>query len=76
MLTDKTLDAQIDAAAALPSDQATAKWSALDPQIMGQYIAIPFYYDKMAVLQGTNVGTTVGDATMGMPFFQDMYLKS
>jgi len=76
MLSDKTLDAQIDAAAALPSDQATAKWTALDPQIMGLYIAIPFYYDKMALVQGTNVGTTYGDATMGMPFFQDMYLKS
>jgi peptide/nickel transport system substrate-binding protein len=75
MLSDKTLDAQIDAAAALPSEQATAKWTALDPQIMGQYIAVPFYYSKMAVIQGTNVGTTVGDATMGMPFFQDMYLK-
>ncbi len=75
-LSDKTLDAQIDAAAALPSDQATAKWSALDPQVMGLYIAIPFYYDKMALLQGTNVGTTQGDATMGMPFFQDMYLNS
>jgi peptide/nickel transport system substrate-binding protein len=76
MLSDKTLDAQIDAAAALPSDQATAKWTALDPQIMGQYIAIPFYYAKMGTVQGTNVGATVGDATMGMPFFQDMYLKS
>jgi peptide/nickel transport system substrate-binding protein len=30
----------------------------------------------MALVQGTNVGTTVGDATMGVPFFQDMYLKS
>lgn len=76
MLSDKALDAEIDAAAALPSDQAVAKWTALDPKIMGEYIAIPFRYDKMALVQGTNVGTTVGDATMGMPFFQDMYLKS
>lgn len=75
-LSDKTLDAEIDADAALPSDQATPKWAALDQKIMGMYIAIPFYYDKMALVQGTNVGTTQGDATMGMPFFQAMYLKS
>jgi peptide/nickel transport system substrate-binding protein len=76
MLSDKALDAEIDAAAALPSDQAVAKWTALDPEIMGKYIAIPFYYAKMATVKGTNVGTTVGDATMGLPSFQDMYLKS
>jgi peptide/nickel transport system substrate-binding protein len=76
MMTDKALDAQIDAAAALPSDQATAKWAALDQQIFSQYIAIPFYYSKEANIKGTNVGTTVGDPTMGLPFFVDMYLKS
>ena len=58
------------------SDQAAAKWSALDQKIMGMYIAIPFYYDKMALVKGTNVGATQGDATVGMPFFQNMYLKS
>jgi len=30
----------------------------------------------MAVIQGTNVGTTTGDPTMGMPNLADMYLKS
>jgi peptide/nickel transport system substrate-binding protein len=30
----------------------------------------------MAVVQGSNVGTTVGDPTMGMPLFTHMYLKS
>jgi peptide/nickel transport system substrate-binding protein len=76
MLSDKALDAEIDADAALPSDQAAAKWGPLDEKIFGMYIAIPFYYDKMAIVAGTNVGTTQGDATMGMPFFQAMYLKS
>jgi peptide/nickel transport system substrate-binding protein len=76
MLEDKSLDAEINAASALPAEQATAKWGPLDEKIMGMYIAIPFYYDKMAVLAGTNVGTTQGDATMGLPFFPSMYLKS
>jgi peptide/nickel transport system substrate-binding protein len=76
MLSDKTLDAEIEADSQLPSDQSATKWAALDEKIFGMYIAIPFYYDKMAVLAGTNVGTTQGDATMGMPFFPAMYLKS
>jgi peptide/nickel transport system substrate-binding protein len=76
MLSDKALDAEIDADAALPSDQATAKWGPLDQKIMGMYVAIPQDYEKMAIVQGSNVGTTQGDATMGMPFFQAMYLKS
>jgi peptide/nickel transport system substrate-binding protein len=76
MLSDKALDAEIDADTALPSDQAAAKWGPLDEKIFNQYIAIPFYYAKMATVQGTNVGTTQGDATMGLPFFPAMYLKS
>lgn len=76
MLTDKSLDAEIEADAALPSDQASAKWGALDQKIMSMYVAIPRDYEKMAIVIGTNVGTTQGDATMGMPFFQAMYLKS
>jgi len=75
MLSDKALDQEIDADSVLPTDQATAKWGALDQKIMGMYIAIPFYYDKMALIKGSNVGTTQGDATVGMPFFQNMYLK-
>jgi peptide/nickel transport system substrate-binding protein len=76
MMTDKALDAKIEAVSVLPNDQAASKWSALDQEIMGKYVAIPFYYDKMAVVAGTNVGTTQGDATMGLPFFAAMYLKS
>jgi peptide/nickel transport system substrate-binding protein len=75
-LQDKTLDAKIDQVASLPSDQATSKWSALDQEIMGQYVALPWYYTKMATVQGTNVGGGVGDATQGMPFFPELYLKS
>jgi peptide/nickel transport system substrate-binding protein len=76
MLQDKALDTQINQVANLPTDQATPKWGALDQQIMGLYVALPWYYTKMANLQGTNVGGAVGDATMGMPFFPDMFLKS
>ena len=75
-LQDKALDAEIEAVAVLPTDQATGKWAALDEKIMGQYVALPFYYTKMAALAGTNIGGAVGDATVGMPFFPDMYLKS
>ncbi len=76
MLSDKALDTEIDTIANLPAEESTAKWAALDKKILEQYIAVPQYYDKLAVVQGTNVGTTVGDPTMGMPLFGSMYLKS
>jgi peptide/nickel transport system substrate-binding protein len=76
MLSDKTLDAKIDDVAKLPADQATAKWSELDKEIMGLYVALPRYYDKVGILVGTNIGGAEGDPTMGMPFFANMFLKS
>jgi peptide/nickel transport system substrate-binding protein len=76
MLNDPALDKEITDIANLPAEEATPKWAALDKKIMEQYVAIPRYYDKMAIVAGTNIGTTVGDPTMGMPFFPDMYLKS
>jgi len=76
MLTDKSLDAQIDQVASLPADQATQKWGDLDKQIMGMYVALPWYYNKMAIVAGTNIGGGEGDGTMGMPFFPNLFLKS
>jgi peptide/nickel transport system substrate-binding protein len=76
MLQDKALDAEIEEVAKLPTTDATGKWAALDQKIMGQYVALPWYYTKMAVVAGSNVGGAVGDATMGMPFFPYLYLKS
>jgi peptide/nickel transport system substrate-binding protein len=73
---DKDLDTKIDAVAALPSDEATGKWAALDQEIMGKYVALPWYYTKSANVMGSNVGGAVIDATVGMPFFPEMYLKS
>jgi len=73
---DATLDAQIDAIAALPPADATPKWSALDEQLMGQYLVIPREYNKLAIVQGSNLGGTIGDGTMGMPLFQNMFVKS
>jgi peptide/nickel transport system substrate-binding protein len=73
---DPTLDNQIDSIAALPADQATAKWGQLDQQLMAQYLVIPREYTKLAVVQGTNIGGTVADGTVGMPFFPNMYVKS
>ncbi|GAA2604725.1 ABC transporter substrate-binding protein [Paractinoplanes durhamensis] len=76
MLQDAALDKKIEDVANLPTDQATAKWAELDQEIMGMYVALPWYYTKMAVVAGTNIGGAVGDATVGMPFFPDMFLKS
>ena len=76
MLSDKALDKEIDDIANLPAEESTSKWAALDKKIMEQYVALPTYYDKLAVVKGTNVGTTAGDPTMGMPLFVNMYLKS
>jgi len=76
MLADSALDKKIDDIAALPADQATAKWGELDKEIMSQYVAIPRYYDKMAILVGTQIGGAEGDATMGMPFFPNMFVNS
>ena len=75
MLADTALDAEIDAVSALPLDQQAAKWGELDKKIMGMYVAIPRYYDKMAIVVGTKVGGTEGDATVGMPFFVNMFVK-
>lgn len=76
MLSDDALDKEINDIANLPAEESTPKWAALDKKIMEMYVAIPRYYDKMAVIQGTNIGTTTGDPTMGMPNMVDMYLKS
>jgi peptide/nickel transport system substrate-binding protein len=75
-LQDKTLDAEIEAVAKLPTNDATNKWAALDQKVMGMYVALPWYYTKMATVAGTNIGGAEGDATMGMPFFPNMFLKS
>ncbi|MCY1140005.1 ABC transporter substrate-binding protein [Actinoplanes sp. Pm04-4] len=76
MLSDKALDKEIDDIANLPAEESTSKWAALDKKVMEQYVALPTYYDKLAVVKGTNVGTTAGDPTMGMPLFVNMFLKS
>jgi peptide/nickel transport system substrate-binding protein len=76
MLNDKALDAKIDQISSLPPEESTGKWADLDKEIMGQYIAIPRYYDKMAIVVGTNIGGAEGDPTQGMPMFYRMFLKS
>jgi peptide/nickel transport system substrate-binding protein len=77
MLADPALDAEINQIAELPAEEAAARWSALDRKIMEQYLpALPRFYDKTAVVVGTNVGGATVDVTMGLPHFLDMYLKS
>jgi peptide/nickel transport system substrate-binding protein len=75
-LADPALDKEITDIANLPADQSQAKWAALDQKIMGMYIAIPRYYDKLAQVQGKNLGGGTGDPTMGMPNFLNMFVKS
>ena len=75
-LQDKTLDQKIEDVAKLPTNEATGKWAALDQEIMGQYVALPWYYTKMAILVGSGIGGAVGDATVGMPFLPDLFVSS
>jgi peptide/nickel transport system substrate-binding protein len=76
MVKDPGLDKEIEDVNNLPTDQSTSKWAALDQKLMAMYIVLPRYYDKLAVVQGSNLGTTTGDPTMGMPNFLNMYTKS
>ncbi|MFC7547850.1 ABC transporter substrate-binding protein [Plantactinospora sp. GCM10030261] len=75
-LQDPALDKEINDISALPADQQAEKWGEMDEKIMGMYPVIPRYYDKMAVLAGTNLGGIEGDPTMGLPFFVNMFVKS
>jgi len=75
-LSDKDVDAKIDEIGNLSAEDATAKWAEVDEQIMGMYLALPRYHTKMAVVVGTNVGGAEADATVGLPFFPNLYLKS
>lgn len=76
-LSDAALDAEIDAVGNLPASEQTAKWTALDKKIMETYLpALPFYYDKVAIVAGTNLGGATNDPTVGMPNFENMFVKS
>jgi peptide/nickel transport system substrate-binding protein len=76
MLQDSALDAEIDAVANLSAAESTGKWVDLDKKIMGLYVALPRYYDKMAVVVGNKIGGAEGDATMGLPLFPNLFVKS
>jgi hypothetical protein len=43
---------------------------------MGMYIALPRYYSKNANIIGTRIGGAETDPTMGMPFFNNIFVKS
>ena len=60
----------------LPADQAVAKWGELDKEILGMYVALPRYYGKLAFAIGTNIGGAEGDASVGEPFYLNMFLKN
>jgi peptide/nickel transport system substrate-binding protein len=75
MLSDSALEAKIEAVAALPADEAAAKWGDIDKEIMGMYVVLPRSYNKAANVMGTGLGGVEIDGTMGMPFFVNMYVK-
>jgi len=75
MLTDKALDAKIDEISNLSAEESAEKWGDIDKEIVGMYAAIPRYYTKSAIVVGTKVGGTEIDATQGMPFFVNMFVK-
>ena len=76
-LQDPALDKKIDGISALPLDQQAAKWGELDKYILETYSpALPWYYDKMAVVIGTKIGGGVGDPTQGLPIFTQLFVKS
>ncbi|MFG1603967.1 ABC transporter substrate-binding protein [Actinoplanes sp. NPDC049265] len=75
-LNDKEFDKKIDAVAELPTEQATAKWAELDKEAMEKYVALPLFYDKTALLEGTNIGKSTVDPTTSLPVLTSMFLKS
>jgi peptide/nickel transport system substrate-binding protein len=76
-LSDSALDAKIDAVGDLPTAAQTAKWTELDKYIMETYLPVlPFYYDKVLVAFGNNLGGVTNDPTVGMPNMENMFVKS
>ncbi|GGK12743.1 ABC transporter [Pilimelia terevasa] len=75
MLGEKKLDKKINKLAKLPAEESEEKWAALDEEIMKKYVFLPHYYDKTAIVAGSNVGGCEADPTMGMPFLPTMFLK-
>ncbi len=75
-LSDPALDAEINAIADLPAEEATAKWADLDQKLMGMYIGLPLYYTRMACVIGTAIGGAEPDVTKGLPFFPNLFVKA
>ncbi|WP_306214424.1 ABC transporter substrate-binding protein [Actinoplanes sp. RD1] len=76
MMQDPAVDKQIDDVAALPAEEATSKWAAIDKAMMEKYVAIPYYYTKEAVVAGTNVGGATIDPAAGTYAYNNFFLKS
>lgn len=63
--------AMADATATTDTDEAAAKWTAIDKQIMGDAAMVPLYVTRNSFLRGSNVSHYF---TAGYPPFQN-YLK-
>jgi peptide/nickel transport system substrate-binding protein len=54
-LDDKTINAAMDKAEELPADQRAAAWGEIDKQVTEQAAAIPWLWDKQALIVSKNV---------------------
>jgi peptide/nickel transport system substrate-binding protein len=75
-LKDPKLDTEIDRVNALDPNQQIKEASALDKQILEQYLPLlPLYYSASNYPVGKNLGHVINDMTQGMPEFTSIYLK-
>jgi peptide/nickel transport system substrate-binding protein len=54
-LNDPTINAAMDKGETAPADQRAAVWGAIDKQVTAQAAAIPWLWDKLAIIESPNV---------------------
>ena len=75
MLSDPSIDAEINQLASEPLTQSVNGWSKVDQQLMDMYLIIPTGHSKAAFVYGTQLGNVFDDTALGMPDFTSMYIK-
>lgn len=61
------LDKEINAATALPIEQAGPAWTKIDQELAQNYVSIPVEYNNSTYLFGTKVHNVINDPNRGMP---------
>jgi peptide/nickel transport system substrate-binding protein len=54
-LNDPAINSAMDKAETAPADQRAAAWGAIDKMVTGQAVAIPWLWDKLALIESPNV---------------------